>query len=489
MAFSTTSADVKGTNAHATTARGAFGVMSSLFFLWGFMTVFNDILIPRFKVAFALTYLEAMLVQSAFFGAYFVGALGYFLVSIFWGDPIAKIGYKNGVVGGLLLSAAGSLGFWPAANASSYPMFLAALFVVGLGFALLQIAANPYVTVLGPERTAASRLNLAQGFNSVGTTVGPLIGGWLIFHYFADSEAHGAESVKVPYLVFSLVFIAIAAGFFFLRLPSLGAGRIERGAGALKHPHVVFGVVAIFMYVGAEVTVGSAIINFLGQPDIAGLSELEASKFVSLYWGGLLIGRFMGAVQLSELPAGKKNRLLAIIPLLALVFLWLAQSAPLQALQNESPAGFFTEWSTRLGSDAVLLANYVPFLLVAWALFRWGGASASRTLAVFAATVVLLLSSAMLLGGKGAMWCIVAVGLFVAVGWSNVFALAIDGIGVHKSQASSLLVMAILGGAVLPPLQGYVADASGSLRLSFVVPLLAYAYVWFYGWRGHRVGR
>ena len=163
------------------TYRGPFSIMTVLFFMWGFMTVFNDILIPRFKEAFTLNYLEAMLVQFAFFGAYFIGALIYFIISVKAGDPIARIGYKNGVVIGLLISASGSALFWPAANSVSYPLFLIALFVVGLGFAMLQIAANPYVTILGPESSAAGRLNLAQAFNSVGTTIGPLIGGYLIF--------------------------------------------------------------------------------------------------------------------------------------------------------------------------------------------------------------------------------------------------------------------------------------------------------------------
>jgi FHS family L-fucose permease-like MFS transporter len=188
MATVTTSAapaSAVSSSSNAQTYRGPFAIMTSLFFLWGFMTVFNDILIPRFKEAFTLSYFQAMLVQFAFFGAYFIGSLLYFGISAATGDPIAKIGYKNGVIIGLLVSATGSALFWPAANALSYPMFLVALFIVGLGFAMLQIAANPYVTILGPEKTASSRLNLAQGFNSVGTTIGPLIGGWLIFQYFA----------------------------------------------------------------------------------------------------------------------------------------------------------------------------------------------------------------------------------------------------------------------------------------------------------------
>ena len=204
------------------------------------MPVFNDVLIPRFKTAFELDYFRAMLVQFAFFGAYFVGSLIYFVVSAASGDPIARLGYKNGVVIGLLISAAGAGLFWFAANALSYPLFLGALFIVGLGFAMLQIAANPYVTILGPERTASSRLNLAQAFNSLGTTTGPVIGGWLIFEYFARSGAHGAESVKVPYLVFCGVFLLLAAVFFFIRLPHVGEGKIEPGVrGAAASARVV----------------------------------------------------------------------------------------------------------------------------------------------------------------------------------------------------------------------------------------------------------
>ncbi len=298
--------------------------MTVLFFMWGFMTVFNDILIPRFKEAFTLGYFQAMLVQFAFFGAYFIGSLVYFVISATRGDPIARLGYKNGVVIGLLLSAGGSALFWPAATVHSYLFFLVALFVVGLGFAILQIAANPYVTILGPERTASSRLNLAQAFNSVGTTAGPLIGGYLILQYFAKTGVHGAESVKFPYLIFCIVFVLLAGFFFVVRLPHVGEGRIEPGIGALKYPHVLLGVLAIFMYVGGEVSVGSAIINFLGQPNVAALSALEASKYVSLFWGGMLIGRFMGAVELSEMKKINKQLLMGGIPVLAFLIICFA---------------------------------------------------------------------------------------------------------------------------------------------------------------------
>ncbi len=445
------------------TYRGPFSIMTVLFFMWGFMTVFNDILIPRFKEAFTLNYLEAMLVQFAFFGAYFIGALIYFIISVKAGDPIARIGYKNGVVIGLLISASGSALFWPAANSVSYPLFLIALFVVGLGFAMLQIAANPYVTILGPESSAAGRLNLAQAFNSVGTTIGPLIGGYLIFQYFAKTGAHGADSVKVPYLAFCIIFVILALVFFSINLPHVGEGKVERGIGAMRYPHVMLGVLAIFMYVGGEVAIGSSIINFLGQPGVAGLSALDASKYVSLFWGGMLIGRFMGAVELSEMKTIHKQLFLAGIPF----------------------AAFLILWSLR-GWD--LVVNYLPLLALCWLLFQFGKALANRTLMIFSLTIVILLAISIVAGGRLAMWCIVGIGLFTSIGFPSIFSLALDGIGIYKSQASSLLVMAILGGAILPAILGRIADV-WSLQTSLIVPLIAYAYVAFYGWKGHRIGR
>ena len=443
--------------------RGPFAIMTTLFFMWGFMTAWNDILIPRFKEAFTLNYFQAMLVQFAFFGAYFVGSLIYFTVSVTKGDPIAKIGYKNGIVISLLISALGSALFWPAATITSYPLFLVALFIVGLGFAMLQIAANPYVTILGPERTASSRLNLAQGFNSVGTTIGPLIGGYLIFQYFNNAGMHGAESVKIPYLTFCIVFLLLAFVFYFIRLPHIGEGEIGKGAGALKFPHVILGIIAIFMYVGGEVSVGSSIINFLGQNSVAGLSAVEASKYVSLFWGGMLVGRFMGAVELSEMKSMNKQFLLAALPILAFIVIFSLKG-----------------W--------IVVREYIPFLILCWAMFQFGKANAARSLSIFMGTIVVLLATAILAGGKIAMWCVVGVGLFSSIGWSNTFSLALEGTGKLKSQVSSLLVMAILGGALLPPLQGHIADLGG-LQISYIVPLIAYSYVGFYGLIGHRIGR
>jgi FHS family L-fucose permease-like MFS transporter len=345
------------------------------------------------------------------------------------------------------------------------------------------------VTILGPEKTASSRLNFAQGFNSIGTTIGPLIGGYLIFQYFAKTGAHGAESVKVPYLAFCIIFLVLAAVFFFIHLPHVGEGKIEPGAGALKYPHVVLGVVAIFMYVGGEVSVGSAIINFLGQPSVAGLPELEASKYVSIYWGGLMIGRFMGAVELSEMKKANKQISLIVIPLLAYLLLWIAKSAPLDAMHGGSNADVLGIWKENFVQNWAVFKTYLPFVGLCWLLFQFGKSLAARTLAIFSATVVLLLLTAITFGGKVAMWCVVAVGLFTSIGWSNTFSLALEGTGVYKSQVSSLLVMAILGGAILPPIQGKIADVTHNLQISFIVPLIAYAYVTFYGLKGHSIGR
>jgi MFS transporter, FHS family, L-fucose permease len=446
------------------TYRGPFAIMTVLFFMWGFMTVWNDVLIPRFKEAFTLNYFQAMLVQFAFFGAYGIGALIYYVISTVSGDPINRIGYKNGVIIGLLIAASGSALFYPAAVAISYPLFLVALFVVGLGFAMLQIAANPYVTILGPERTASSRLNLSQAFNSFGTTIGPIIGGWLIFTFFTSKDAHGADSVKLPYLCFAAVFVLLAFLFKFMHLPNFtNTDGMTQGMGALKHPHTVLGMVAIFMYVGGEVTVGSAIINYLGLPKLGGLAHEAASQFLAFYWGGLMIGRFMGAFALSDMRKSLKHLLVALVPVIGFVTIWLLSGR----------------------AHALPFGGALVLLLVA---FYLGEASAHRMLALFSAVIIGLLLTSMLASGETAKWTVLAVGLFCSVMWSNIFSLAIEGLGPLKSQASSLLVMAILGGAILPPLQGAAADRFG-IQISFVVPMIAFAYVGFYGIYGFRAGR
>ena len=447
----------------AQTYRGPFALMTILFFMWGFMTVWNDILIPQFKDAFTLNYFEAMLVQFAFFGAYGVGALAYYIISMIWGDPINRIGYKNGVIIGLLLAAGGSALFYPAAMLVSYPFFLVALFVVGLGFAILQIAANPYVTILGPERTASSRLNLSQAFNSFGTTIGPIIGGWLIFTVFTRPGVHGADAVKVPYLCFAIVFALLAVLFKFAHLPNFASAEHHRGLGALKHPHTVLGMFAIFMYVGGEVSVGSAIINYLGTPRLGAISHDAAKNFLAFYWGGLMIGRFMGAFALSDMRNWLKKALTVVVPVVAFAVIIIVSGL----------------------SNAL---HYGIFLAILPVMFFLGAAGPQRMLALFSVVIIGLLAASMLTEGAVALWTILAVGMFCSVMWSNIFSLAIEGLGPLKSQGSSLLVMGILGAAVLSPLQGKVADLFG-IQHSFVVPMVAFAFIAFYGVYGYRAGR
>jgi len=455
--------------------------MTVLFFMWGFMNVWNDILIPRLKDAFGLNYFHAMLVQLAFFGAYSIGGLVYYLVSVFSGDPINRIGYQRGVIIGLLISAGGSALIFPGASLASYPFILSALFIIGLGLALLQIAANPYVTILGPERTASSRLNLSQGFNSFGTTIGPIIGGWLIFTVFTRPGAHGADSVKFPYLGFAAAYLLLAVFFAFAHVPNFTKQeQMVRGLGALRYPHTVLGMIAIFMYVGGEISTGSAIVNFLGIERLGSIPKETASGYLAFYWGGLMIGRFMGAFALSDLRRGVKHLLVAGVPVAAFGVI-LALPAVNRSLD--------------LGWDRVnelcSLANalrYGVFLAVLLAAFFLGESSPHRMLALFSGVIIVLMSTGIVTAGETAKWAILCVGLFCSVMWSNIFSLAIEGLGALKSQASSLLVVAILGGALLPPAQGAVADAWG-IQFSFVVPIVAFAYIAFYGMYGYRAGR
>lgn len=466
MASSSTLGTVSGTEEQPgkRTYRGPFSIMTILFFIWGFMSVWNDILIPRFKQAFNLDYFHAMLVQFAFCGAYAVGSLVYYLISMFWGDPINRIGYKNGVIIGLLLAAAGSFLFYPAAMLLSYRFFLVALFVVGVGFAMLQIAANPYITILGPERTASSRLNLSQAFNSFGTTIGPIIAGWLIFKVFNGPGSHGAQSVKIPYLCFGGVFLALAVFFVFAHLPNFtNTKHITRGAGALRYPHTVLGMLAVFMYVGGEVCVGSSIINFLNLPKLGGLSHEAASRYLAFFWGGLMIGRFMGAFALSDMRKSLRTAAVVLLPVCAFGAVWILSGK----------------------TDALHYGVMLAIMLLAFIL---GAGSAQRMLAVFSCIIIALLLTGTLSAGALAMWAILGIGLFDSVMWSNIFSMAIEGLGALKSQAASLLMMAVLGGALLPPVQGIIADHFG-IQVSFVVPMVSYAYIAFYGLFGYRAGR
>ncbi|WP_208281024.1 sugar MFS transporter [Massilia oculi] len=397
---------------------GALVIVTILFFMWGLITSLNDVLIPHLKSIYTLTYMQAMLVQFCFFGAYFI-------VSLPAGALIRRLGYQNGAVTGLMIAAAGCALFYPASN-GGYGMFLFALFVLASGITILQVAANPYVTALGPARTAASRLTLTQAFNSLGTTVAPALGGILILSTVvlsadqlallpaAEQAAHKAaeaSAVQGPYLGLAAALALLAVLFAMARLPKIAfeesTAAVDAKGGAMSYRHLVLGALGIFLYVGAEVSIGSFLINFIGEPHIAGLSHADAARYVSMYWGGALVGRFIGFAVMRYVSPGKS---LAV---------------------------------TALGSIALVL-------------------------------------TATFTEGSLAMWAIVAVGLCNSIMFPTIFSMALHGLGKFTGQGSGILCMAIVGGAVVPFVQGILADTIG-LQISFLVPAACYLFIMYYG--------
>ncbi len=410
----------------------ALTVLTSLFFMWGFLTCLNDILIPHLKSVFVLNYTQVMLTQFVFF-------LAYFLMSIPSGKILRKIGYKKGIVVGLVTAAIGTLLFYPAAGIREYWIFLAALFVLASGITLLQVAANPYVAILGKPETASSRLTLTQAFNSLGTTIAPLFGSLLILSLATKSadelakldvagleayRAAEAAAVQVPYLGLAAVLLLVAAVFAIIKLPVIETADVMSADGsgtsldtlhksAWGYKHLVLGAVGIFVYVGAEVSIGSFLVNYLGQPFIASLKEADAGRMVSYYWGGAMVGRFLGAF-----------------------------------IQRYIKPGVV------LGTNALV------------------------------ATVLVI--TTMLTFGQVAMWSVLLVGLFNSIMFPTIFTLAIDGLGKHTEEGSGILCMAIVGGAILPIIQGFLADRIG-IHHAFLLPILCYAYIAYYGFKGHKI--
>src|ERR1700736_2925305 len=399
-------------------------VVTTLFFMWGFLTCLNDILVPHLKPIFDLNYRQIMLVQFAFFGA-------YFLFSIPSAKIIDWIGYQRSMVVGLLTMGLGAFLFVPAASAPSYPLFLAALVVLAAGITCLQVAANPYVTVLGKPETASSRLNLTQAFNSLGTFLAPFFGGLLILSAapktMTDIRAmapdvlqayrlHEAASVKTPYvgLGIALVVLAVAIGSF--KLPKIEHAQHKVGEkvndSIWRHPNLIFGAIAIFVYVGGEVAIGSFLVNYFGQPEIGGLTEKVAASFVAFYWGGAMVGRFIGSA----------------------------------ILQKVSTRGL-------LGVCAVCAAS--------------------------------LVAVSMLTTGHFAMYSIILVGFFNSIMFPSIFTLGVAELGPLTGDGSGIMIMAIVGGAIIPVMQGAIADRIG-IHHAFFLPVICYLYILFFALSGSR---
>jgi FHS family L-fucose permease-like MFS transporter len=397
-------------------------IVTTLFFMWGFLTSLNDILVPHLKAIFDLSYTRVMLIQFAFFSA-------YFLFSVPWSKIVNKIGYRKTMVIGLVTMGIGAILFVPAASAPSFPLFLTALMILAAGITGLQVAANPYVIVLGKPETASSRLNLTQAFNSLGTTLAPLLGGLLILsaapltieqvsqltpQALHAYRTHQAASVKAPYIIISLALVLLAVAISRARLPKIADARPVPGEkindSIWRHPNLLFGALGIFAYVGAEVSIGSFLVSYFGQPEIAGFSPQIAAGYVSFYWGGAMVGRFLGAAVLQRIKTG---RLLAIC-------------------------------------------------------------------AVCATTLVAL---SMFTSGHLAMWSMIAVGFFNSIMFPSIFALGVAELGPLTGNGSGLINMAIVGGAIIPVIQGAVADRIG-IHHAFFLPVICYLYILFYALRG-----
>jgi MFS transporter, FHS family, L-fucose permease len=398
--------------------------VTTLFFMWGFLTCLNDILVPHLKAIFDLNYTRVMLIQFAFFGAYFIFSI-----------PSAKIidwmGYQRSMVLGLLTMGVGAFLFVPAASVPSYPLFLGALIVLAAGITCLQVAANPYVTVLGKPETASSRLNLTQAFNSLGTFLAPFFGGLLILssapktadqiRAMAPDAAlayrlHEAATVKMPYvgLGIALVLLAVAIGSF--KLPKIEHAQHKVGEkvndSIWRHPNLIFGAIAIFVYVGAEVSIGSFLVNYFAQPEIGGLTEKVAASFVAFYWGGAMVGRFIGSALLQKMKTGGL-----------------------------------------LGICAVCAAGLVAI--------------------------------SMLTSGHFAMYSIILVGFFNSIMFPSIFTLGVAELGPLTGDGSGIMIMAIVGGAIIPVAQGWIADHIG-IHHAFFLPVICYVYILFFALSGSK---
>ncbi len=490
-----------GTSVTASSPGQSYGVplatVTTLFFMWGFLTCLNDILVPHLKSIFDLNYTKVMLIQFAFFGAYFIFSI-----------PSAKIidwiGYQRSMVLGLLTMGVGAFLFVPAASAPSYPLFLGALIVLAAGITCLQVAANPYVTVLGKPETASSRLNLTQAFNSLGTFLAPFFGGLFILTAAPDMKAiralapdalqafrlHEAATVKTPYvgLGIALVVLAIAIGSF--KLPKIEHAQHRVGEkvsdSIWKHPNLIFGAIGIFVYVGAEVSIGSFLVNYFGQPEIGGLTEKIAASFVAFYWGGAMLGRFIG----SNFLGGAKAKVMSLVTGISIALILLSYP-----IESHMPPGYqpgvpnltWLAWLLVAGRPLFILVAIATATIAVVAALRGGKATANTgmLLGICAICTSALVAISMLSNGHMAMWSVLLVGFFNSIMFPSIFTLGVAELGPLTGDASGVMIMAIVGGAILPVAQGWIADHIG-IHHAFFLPVICYLYILFFALNGSK---
>ncbi|MDD2821415.1 MAG: MFS transporter [Flavobacterium sp.] len=458
---------------------GQFISLIIVFFFWGFVGSANDILIPVFKKVFTLSQVQSQLVAWAFYAAYFVGSIIFFLVSLKI-DVLQKFGYKKTLSAGLILSAIGSFLFVPAATMESFPFFLTALFTVGLGFSIQQIVANPLAIKMGSPSTGAHRLTLAGGVNSFGTTIGAILLGIALFGMGDDKKTSlSLEDIKLPFIILGLAFIAVAIFMNFskiedpVKLEEAEIKHAHEKFNILDYPQLYLGMLAIFIYVGTEVTIISNLPALLKTSEFGSILEDAISPFIALYWGSLMIGRWNGGVNVFNTSKIANIALKFIVPALGF--------------------GVIIGANIFAGHDVSAFYIYPIWILMFIAVSFIGGKNAGKTLMLFGLSGLLM----MLIGlvcpdTEIAKFFLISGGLFLSIMWPSIFDLAIAGLGKNTGKASSFLIMMILGGGVIPLVQGSICDIDLTspngifgiswTHFSYIVPLLGFAYLGFYGY-------
>jgi FHS family L-fucose permease-like MFS transporter len=450
-------------------ARSQFGTLITVFFFWGFLAASNGVFIPFCKEHFNLTQFQSQLIDLAFYLAYFVGSLALYLVErIMKVDFLNLIGYKMGIAYGLFVSAAGAIAMIGAVNSGNYWLILGSLFLIAIGFSLQQTCAQPFAIALGNPETGAHRLNLAGGVNSFGTTIGPLIVSYFLFGGLAKNVQVEIGSVNQMYMMLAGLFVAVGIFFIFSNLPKITQDEhIEAGKGALKYPQLVYGMAAIFVYVGVEVTIQSNLGALLKLPEFGGYDESEIALFISLFWGSLMIGRWTGAITVFNLSKMTKNILTVIVPYVAFAVVLGANALS--------------------GTDVSGLFPYALVIAVQIAGFFLGQEKPAKTLMIFSLLGMAAMSIGMLTTGKIAIFAFISGGLFCSVMWPCIFSLSVAGLGKYTSQGSTFLIMMILGGALIPPFQGYLADVMNNIHLSYVLTIFLFGYLAFFAMKAKSV--
>ena len=445
--------------------------MASIFFIFGFITNFNIAMKDQVQLAFALTNFEAQLVNFSFFIAYAV-------FSFLCGFIIKKIGYKNGVIAGLILVAVGSYMFFPAVSALSYPLFLLAVFVMATGVVFLQTAANPYVVALGPQDTAPARLNLTQALNGVATTIAPFLAGVLVLAPAVlaiekgASPADAAKFVQMPFVVIGTIVLLIAIGIAFIKLPQIIGDNTISSKSVFKKPQVWLGALGIFCYVGAEVGTASQIAPYLKE---SGFPTDVAVKLSAIYWGGAMVGRFYGSILLSTFSNAKKYQYSAYVMVFAFFVGWFITSASV----SDGQFVFKSQPINGLIFLGIAIANFFLMLL--------GKGKANVALGIFGTVNALLIFAAVILPASVGMWCLLSIGFFNSIMFPNIFSLGVRDLD-HSEMplASGIINTLIVGGAIVPLLIGGLTDAF-TARLALLIPILCYSYITFFALKGSKI--